>query len=62
MSAQNEVNFYLVMRNKYKKENVDVVDSVWEKASAKLGNQGLTVYTDIGQEIIAAEYQSHFKY
>ncbi|HEY0842702.1 hypothetical protein [Methylotenera sp.] len=62
MFAENEVNFYLVMRNKYKKENVDVIDSVWGKASAKLSNQGLTVYTDVGQEIISAEYQNHFKY
>ncbi len=46
------------MRNKYKKENVDVIDSVWGKSSAKLGSQGLSVYTDAGgQEIIAAEYQ-----
>lgn len=48
MSTQNEVNFYVVMRNKYKKENVDVIDSVWGKSSAKLGSQGLTVYTDAG--------------
>ena len=62
MSTQNEVDFYLVMRNKYKKENVDVIDSLWGVASAKLGNQGLTVFTDAGQKIIAAEYQNHFEY
>lgn len=39
-----------------------MIDSVWGKASAKLGSQGLTVYADAGQEIIVAEYQNHFKY
>lgn len=62
MNTTNDVDFYLAMRRKYKIESVDMIDSLWVKASAKLGSMGLTVYTDEGQELIATDYFNHFKY
>lgn len=62
MSTHNDVNFYLAMREKYKKESVDVIDDLWGKASAKLGARGMTVYTQEGQDLIAADYRNHFNY
>lgn len=62
MNTNSDVDFYLAMRRKYKTEHVDVIDSLWSRASAKLGSIGLTVYTDEGQELIATDYLNYFKY
>lgn len=62
MNTNNGVDFYLVMRSKYKSESVDVIDGIWSNASASLMSKGLTVYTGAGQKLIAVDYLDYFKY
>lgn len=56
MKNYNEVDIYRVLKNKYIKEDAKDFESLQCKASARLVDKGLDIYTEEGQELIAAGF------